>query len=351
MPVQFGPTLPLVAGDTQRVARGPHPLYFLGEALDLLTIIPELAAISSDAPPPLTDAKVVPYTAVLWLMGPALIVDIEDLPLQPFLWRFIVDAQRIGDALAALLTRHGLERDVCSMSVARRRIRTLAERARRADAVAFTVRASDWYLVQVAQVPPEAAPVAHAIPDSFLIISIEHVVDADNSLSATSALEPILGPRVLLRHRNEAGGVLELAFEFLVSKAFTRLGPAAAVLRGTDAVGPELGRLIKAGAADSMVTRYQTGLDGLGALAERLALVLGERPPSTVLSHLDMATAVSHLPTHVEILCAGAPLPTAELVRGVGQIHRALGHEGTVDLARLVSNEDEASLVELQYYV
>ena len=105
MAASFTPTPPGVAGDQQREQRGAHAVLLQGECTAVLDIVPELALRATDAPPPGSGHKLVPYSFLAWLVLPALVIDPDDLPIQPHVWRFIVAAPRIGQALLALLTQ------------------------------------------------------------------------------------------------------------------------------------------------------------------------------------------------------------------------------------------------------
>ena len=92
MPITFEPLAAGIVGDEARVARAGHALWLSGEALDLLTIVPDLATASIAAPAAHPDVRIVPYHLVYWVLGPALVVNRADYPLQPKYYRWIVDA-------------------------------------------------------------------------------------------------------------------------------------------------------------------------------------------------------------------------------------------------------------------
>jgi hypothetical protein len=167
MPMHFAPVPPGVLGDDLREARGGHSVHLRGESLALLEMVPELAAVAVDAAPPNVNTKVVPYGKVSWIISPTLIADREDLPLQPLVFRHVVEPLRLGIAFEVLRGTHGLDTTPCSMSVARARLAKLAKSARLIDPVPFTVPADEWYRVQLAPVggaPMPAVPAVLAPP-------------------------------------------------------------------------------------------------------------------------------------------------------------------------------------------
>ena len=103
MPAHFGPTLPGVAGDAQRVARGPHAVVLRGECILLLEMVPELDALAVAAPPPNTDARVVPYATFAWPLLPCLVVDSAGLPVQSHACSGLASAAALQAERAACL--------------------------------------------------------------------------------------------------------------------------------------------------------------------------------------------------------------------------------------------------------
>ena len=55
--------------------------------------------------------------AAAWLIIPSLVLFPADLPVQAFVWRYIISPSRMGEALAALLGQFSLDRDACTISV------------------------------------------------------------------------------------------------------------------------------------------------------------------------------------------------------------------------------------------
>ena len=56
------------------------------------------------APPPnADDAVVLPYAYVAWLLMPAVWAKLDELPLQAFLYRYVLNPTRMEAALAAML--------------------------------------------------------------------------------------------------------------------------------------------------------------------------------------------------------------------------------------------------------
>ena len=114
MPITFAPTPPGVLGDAQRVARGPHAVRLSGDALQMLAMLPSFMMVSAVAPPPNPDgARMAPYAMLAWLMMPAMRVDRDDLPLQAFLFRFLVSPAKMGAAFAACIVA-GLDVSPCT---------------------------------------------------------------------------------------------------------------------------------------------------------------------------------------------------------------------------------------------
>lgn len=307
----------------------------LGHTLWLLDWVEELRSMASDAPAPHASARLVPYSAMAWLGLPCLLVNRAELPLQPALWAFVVDPARIGVALDAL---SGLvDSSPCSLSVARSRLKMAASAARRGDPTPFTVMGAEWYATQ--RPGGTDRPVEPPAASNLLI---EQVLDSEGSLEPLAHLEPVLAPRVNVADRG-AGGGFDKLIKTLGAYAFAHL-PAS--LRG--AVAPadlalEWGRLIALAVPDAMLACYETGLAGLVAVAERLPAATGQVAPAAVLSTTSLARALEHTPTFAAMLVNGLDVPYSERVRGVQQIDRALGNDGKVDLARLITDEDAIS--------
>ena len=289
-----------------------------------------------------------PYSFVAWLLLPSLVVARSELPMQPKLYRFIVDAGRLGAALAAMLTRFGLDTAACSPSVARARMRALSTHARTAiDATPFVVVAADWYLVQVTPVHPAPAPPALAVPAAFLHIDLEMMLEPDDGLGTLGAFEALAQRRVTFADRLAPSGPLVVLISALTERAFSSLGGAmrtALLTAGGAAVGTELTRLFKLAMPDTITARYQPGLLGILALAERLSVGMGTRAPPP-LGGDDLTTAIEHSPTLTTVLCSGEALPAAEMARGVQMMGRAAGIDGALDVAKLAAVEDAISFL------
>ena len=68
MPIVF---LPVAAGTTPAaalVARGTHNAYLTAEALSLLEMVPDLAAMAGDSSAVVAGSRRLPYAAVAWLV-------------------------------------------------------------------------------------------------------------------------------------------------------------------------------------------------------------------------------------------------------------------------------------------
>ena len=168
-------------------------------------MVASLAEQAMVAPPPnADDAVLLPYTAVAWLLLPTVWASVEDLPLQPFLYRYVLDPTRMGAALAAMLAG-GLDVSPCSAGVARSRLKACAKRLKVEDAAPFTAVATDFYLVEI---PAAALPAGtvNISPDEARTITIEHIMLEDGSLEALGSLEPALWPRVLVADRQDGDG-------------------------------------------------------------------------------------------------------------------------------------------------
>ena len=277
-----------------RVARGPHPIRVSGPAKALCDMVLSLAEQAMVAPPPnADDAVLVPYTAVAWLLLPTLWASTEDLPLQAFLYRYVVDPTRMGAALAAMLAG-GLDVSPCSAGVARARLKACAKRLKAEDPAPFTVAAADFYLVEIpaAALPPGTVNLG---PDEARTIGIEHIMLEDGSLEALGSLEPALWPRVLVADRQDGGGWTAV-FAIAEAYAYTSLPPPVAAL--TQGVrGAELGRVLKGSIPDVMLACYASGAEAWAAISARIPVALGISEPAKRLTGVEVKLAVAHLNT------------------------------------------------------
>jgi len=72
-----------------------------GACLGILDMVPELEAHTSDPPPTLAGAKLLPYSIWAWFTLAATITREAELPLQSLVWRFVVSPVRMGIAFEA----------------------------------------------------------------------------------------------------------------------------------------------------------------------------------------------------------------------------------------------------------
>ena len=192
---------------------------------------------------------------------------LAELPLQPKLYRFIVDPSRMGAAFSALASRFGLDVSPCSASVARARIRALAAHARAAiDSTPFVVIGAEWYLVQVAAAGGPAPP-ALAIPAAFLEIDLGMMLDQDDGLGMLGALlgDGGLGMLGALLGDGGLGMLGELLGDDGLGMLGGLLGDGGLGLLGEDGLGM-LGELL----GDDELG----GLGGMGGVRDELLLQL-----------------------------------------------------------------------------
>ena len=249
MPASFLPVPPGAAGNALINLRGPHAVLLTGDTLWVLDLVPELRAMSVAAAPPL-DGSVVPYPAWSWLGLPVLKPDFDDLPLQPWLWSFVVDAQRLGFGIDACKPYVSLS--PCSMSVARARFKTALPVAFHVDPSPFTVGVADWYATER---PLPGTPAG--FPQAALSLRIQDVIDNDGTLEPLGVLEPLVAPRLRVADRGLALN-FGRAFLVLADNSFTGLPAAVAGAATVEETSNEYGRILKAAVPDSMYLKHST---------------------------------------------------------------------------------------------